>query len=260
MNNRTEDARQKPECARADDLIAYLYGEVTKAEAKNFESHINACAVCREEFVAFNHVREAVGEWRAEALRNAPTLAFAESFATTEQAVSQTAKSERRSALAALREFFSLSPLWLQTATVTATLLICALAALTFARTEIRWDQNGLALQMGVSERVVDRRVEVPVETGIAQTQLDELAAQHAREVDELRNQLKQKEASLAAAASEISSLKATPRIEAASVKKGGRTKGQQNYSALAAQSNDELPENITEEPPRLYDLLRDVN
>jgi hypothetical protein len=64
-----------------------------------------------------------------------------------------------RSAASALREFFALSPLWLRAGAAAAVLAVCALAALTVARTEVRWDADGLAFRAGVPERVVTERV-----------------------------------------------------------------------------------------------------
>ena len=55
-------------CARAEDLVAYLYNEATRDEAKDFEAHLHHCASCRTELAAFGGVREALGEWRMQAL------------------------------------------------------------------------------------------------------------------------------------------------------------------------------------------------
>ena len=67
-------------CERAEELVAYLYGEAAPDEAKAFRRHLNACAVCREELAAFGAVREAVGEWRAEVLRTTPALDIKEAL------------------------------------------------------------------------------------------------------------------------------------------------------------------------------------
>jgi hypothetical protein len=167
-------------CERAEELVAYLYGEATPEDAKTFRTHLSACAVCREELAAFGGVREAVGEWRAEALSAVPSLNIREAL-TPLVGPAPLAPERKRSAAAALREFFSLSPLWLQAGAAAAALVVCALAALTFARTEIRRDANGLVFRAGVGERVVEREriVQMPVQTGYTQAQVDAIVKEN---------------------------------------------------------------------------------
>lgn len=166
-------------CERAQELVAYLYGEAAPEEAKAFGTHLNACAVCREELAAFGAVREAVGVWRAEALSTVPSLDIAEELSPAasarpapEQTPEQTPE-RRRSAVAALCEFFSLSPLWLRAGALASVLVVCALAALTFARTEVRWDANGFAFRTGVKESVVRVPVQAPSKAGYTEEQLN---------------------------------------------------------------------------------------
>ena len=69
-------------------------------------------------------MRESITAWRDEALSG---------FVSTPLATTAT----KKSALAALRQFFDLSPLWLKGATAFAVLAFCVLAALAiFNRTE----------------------------------------------------------------------------------------------------------------------------
>ena len=176
-------------CDRAEQLVTYLYGEAAPAEAEAFRQHLTGCAVCREEMAALGGVREMVGEWRAEALGALPSLGIDESFANAANV--QTSYTRKRSAVAALREFFSLSPLWLRAGAVAATLVFCALAALTLARAEVRWDASGFAFNTGVKERVVEKEklVQVPVETGFTQEQVNAriAAAQAEWEADKTK-------------------------------------------------------------------------
>src|SRR5687767_885256 len=116
-------------CERAEEFVTYFYGEATPEEAGVFRRHLEACAVCRDELAALGGVREAFGVWRAEALRSLPSLDLREALAP---AVNYGQPTERkRSAAAALREFFSLAPLWLRAGAFAATLALCALSALT---------------------------------------------------------------------------------------------------------------------------------
>jgi anti-sigma factor RsiW len=150
-------------CGRGEELVAYLYGETTKEEAALFRRHLGACTACREELAAFGVVRGSVGAWRAEALGTVPTLNIEEALAP-----------RRRSARAALGEFFSLSPLWLRAAAFAAMLAFCALLALTLARA-------------GTSEKIVEKRVEVPVQVGYTEEQVNAIVV---KKVEEARAQL----------------------------------------------------------------------
>ena len=142
-------------CGRSEELVAYLYGEATPVKAELFRRHLDACAACREELAAFGGVREGLGEWRAQVLGSTPALDLHEAFTNAAPP-----RVERvRSAAAALREFLALSPLWLRAGAAAALLAVCALAALTVARAEVRWDANGLAFRAGVPERVLTERV-----------------------------------------------------------------------------------------------------
>jgi hypothetical protein len=147
-------------CERAEDFVTYLYGEASPGESKAFRLHLEACAVCREEFAALGGVREAFGDWRAEAFGSIPSLDFGDALRPA--AVQTPATVRRRSASAALREFFTLAPVWLRAGACAAALAVCALTALTLARAEIRWDADGLALRTGVSERVVGEQLPTP--------------------------------------------------------------------------------------------------
>jgi anti-sigma factor RsiW len=114
-----DDKNNSPDCERAADLIAFLYNETDERETRDFENHLRQCNTCREEVVAFRDVRESVVAWRDEALAG---------FVATPLA----AKQKRKSAMAALRQFFDLSPLWLKGATAFAVLAFCVLAVLVF--------------------------------------------------------------------------------------------------------------------------------
>lgn len=93
-----------PVCERSSDLMAFLYNEISDAESRDFKSHLRECATCREEAASFGTVRESMVAWRDEVLTG-----FVPSAATP----------TRKSALAAFRQFFDLSPLWLQSAAIT---------------------------------------------------------------------------------------------------------------------------------------------
>lgn len=105
---------ETPVCERAPDLMAFLYREMDDGETRAFELHLRDCASCSEELASFGVVRESITAWRDEALAG---------FVSTPLPV-------RKSALAALRQFFDLSPLWLKAATGFAVVAFCVMVAL----------------------------------------------------------------------------------------------------------------------------------
>lgn len=104
-------------CERADDLVSVLYGEASERDRRDFELHLKQCGTCRAEFAAFAQVRESIGEWRDEALSG---------FVSTPPIPAPV----RKSAIAALRQFFALSPFWMKGAVGFAALVFGVLAVL----------------------------------------------------------------------------------------------------------------------------------
>ena len=138
-----------PSCERASDLIAFLYNEASEHERRDFESHLNECRVCREEVASFGVVRELVTTWRDEVLSGFVSTPLPD-------------RANRKSALAAFRQFFDLSPLWLKGATALVVLALFALA--TVALYQLQTNNQQIA-SSGVKEtpvytaREVDRIV-----------------------------------------------------------------------------------------------------
>lgn len=160
---------ERPVCHRAEDLVTYLYGEASEVDAKDFTEHLQQCDACRGEFGVFQQVHDSILLWRTEALGAAfsPMAVSAESRVDSTQFVQH----ERRlTAFAALREFFSVSPLWLRAATGFAALLLCVLAGLTISRswnkppqlankeTEPKYSQQDLdkAVQKRLDEKIAE--------------------------------------------------------------------------------------------------------
>ena len=105
-------------CERCDDLISFLYQELDEREIRSFEQHLAGCSSCSRELSSFNEIRRGVVAWREETLgiiNHRPSLAF--SF------------TEKPSAIAAIRQFFALSPLWLKGSVAFASVLLFAAVA-----------------------------------------------------------------------------------------------------------------------------------
>ncbi|MBA3243425.1 MAG: hypothetical protein H0T60_19550 [Acidobacteria bacterium] len=236
-------------CDRAEDLIAFLYGEATPKSAQTFRRHLNDCVVCRDELAAFGGVREAVGEWRDDALSVPPSLDLHEAYAFAAPAPRRPVR--ERSALAALREFFSLSPVWLKACACAATLAVCVLAALTLARAEVRWDADGLTFRTGArDERVVEKRVEVPVPSGYTPERVEEIVKQR---LEVAYGEWKSKrEQPAAVAVVKESRRKSYPQLETASNTSQPRRKRVTPRLARRESLNIEDDDSL----PRLSDLL----
>lgn len=104
-------------CGRSEDLVGFLYGELNEAEAQVFHRHLQDCMSCNSEVISFGDIRRSVIAWRNESLG-----------AWSPQAAVNPVRG--RSAAAALREFFNLSPVWLKAAVGFASILFCIFAVL----------------------------------------------------------------------------------------------------------------------------------
>lgn len=242
-------------CARADDLIAYLYREANENEAKDFEAHLQHCGSCRSELLAFGQVRGSINQWRQATLGSlgAPALEAQSVPALTGAGVTH---GRGRSAISALREFFTLSPMWMRAATATVAVCVCALAALAIAHAEFRWDSGGLSFRTGMSrERVVELTKTVEVEkqvvVGYSQEELDRIVAERVRQE---RESFKDEQA----APVKIITTSVQPRpstMRHSQQSTGGTT--QRNPSRQTVAQRDPLSE---DDIPRLYDLLGESN
>lgn len=162
---------ERPVCHRAEDLVTFLYGEASELDGQDFAAHLQQCDACRSEFGVFQQVHDSILVWRNEALGPAfhPAAVSVETGVESTQFVQH----ERKlSALAALREFFSVSPLWLRAATGFAALLLCVLVVLTISR----------SLNQRYSQQQLDAKVKQQVEQQIAQSR-DQQAAPRSSEV-----------------------------------------------------------------------------
>ncbi|MCM3871388.1 MAG: zf-HC2 domain-containing protein [Pyrinomonadaceae bacterium] len=116
-----------PVCERGHDLISFLYGEIDERAAGDFEQHLMNCAECESAIGAFKHVRSAVVAWRQESLGGATNSV------SVSTAVERAPDLGKPSAIAAVRQFFDLSPLWLKGSIAFASVLFCLLSVLALA-------------------------------------------------------------------------------------------------------------------------------
>ena len=158
-----ENRNERPVCHRAEDLVTYLYGEATTEEARDFAVHMQQCEACDAEFNVFNQVHESILTWRNEAL--GPIALPAPTRADLPVVSPEIVQHGRRlPAFAALREFFSVSPLWLRGATAFAGLLLCALLVFAVSRMWRPPSVNG-----GTTAKYTDQQLREEVEKQVAE-------------------------------------------------------------------------------------------
>lgn len=257
-----DEIKKSHECERAGELIAYFYGEANAAERESFAAHLAQCGACRDELGGFAQVREAVSEWRAEILHTAPALPFASPVMLPPQAQGETESvaAVKRSPLAALREFFALSPMWLRAGTIAATLTVCALAVV---RAEVRWDDKGLAFRTGLSgqTQVAPATQTAPArEDTYSQEELSRIVAERdavRRELEETRAQLDESREANLIAASEM--LEVVPASDTSSTRNSLR-RGRRASPIAQTRPKKFKDDRDEEDLPRLYDLLSEAN
>lgn len=111
------DSDYSRDCARADELMGFLYGELNDVEAKAFRGHLQQCATCNSELSSFGDIRDSIVAWRNESFSSLSSPGV-------------NLPAPKPSAAAALREFFNLSPAWMKVAVGFASLLFCVFAVL----------------------------------------------------------------------------------------------------------------------------------
>lgn len=117
-----------PICERGNDLIAFLYDEIDEHAGRDFERHLLKCADCESALSAFKQIRSSVVAWRQESLG-----AATDTSVTASASVGRASDPRKPSAIAAVREFFELSPLWMKGSVAFAAVLFCIVSVLAFA-------------------------------------------------------------------------------------------------------------------------------
>jgi short subunit dehydrogenase-like uncharacterized protein len=161
-------------CARQEDVVSFLYGELKDVEAQSFRSHLNSCAGCRTELNSFTGIHESVMQWRNESIGSLALTAPQVAAAFDRQA-------KGRSAVNAVREFFNLSPVWMKAAVGFASLLFVIFAALAIA--DLRETPSPVAPQIKAennrnSEEQINALVERRVQDELQRMKASQLTAE----------------------------------------------------------------------------------
>jgi Putative zinc-finger len=134
MNNELKN------CGKKELLMAFLYNEVSAAERKEFENHQSNCADCRFELNSFKHTRAEMSSWQ---------IPFTPNIQVTIP----------RTAMDALREFFTLVPTWFKVGSGLAAATAAALLFLAIANLN---SKNSTPNQLAsVTPPVVNQKAEV---------------------------------------------------------------------------------------------------
>lgn len=54
----------KTDCKYSADIVPYMYGELTSGDTSSFESHLQQCGVCTDEFASISSARYEVYDWK----------------------------------------------------------------------------------------------------------------------------------------------------------------------------------------------------
>ncbi len=140
-----KETMNSPSCERGSDLITFLYHEMEERETREFRLHLQQCSHCREEAASLGVVRESITAWRDEALAG---------FVSTPVTIKT-----RKSATAALRQFFDLSPLWLKGAAAFAMVAFCVLAGFAMFKFQTNKVPTNVNADAKYTEQDVNRMV-----------------------------------------------------------------------------------------------------
>ncbi len=127
-------------CEREEDLIAYLYDEVSIIERASFERHLEDCASCRSELKAFGRVRDDLTTWQV-------------GFSPR----TEIALPKRR--LDILRELTNLFPVWARGAALTAAAASLLLFALSFTGSRINLKGSEPSATPGQVEALINQAI-----------------------------------------------------------------------------------------------------
>ena len=240
-----KEINERPVCHRAEDLVTYLYNEASDAEARDFANHAEACDACRAELSVFKQVHESILLWRNEALGAAFSAATSPLPSTTEASPGSMPLVPRRlSALGALRQFFSVSPLWLRGATAFAAVMLCVLVVLAISRS---WNRAPVLTNNSTEEKVY---TEAQFKQAVAK-QVTEQIADIKRSQDSIQASLKLGQDK--PGNQNISRKELAGTVTAKAQRARGLTRAEREQLAadlrLISRDDEELPFGLTEEP-----------
>lgn len=164
-------------CDRNDDLIAFLYHELDEKDARNFQQHMQQCSSCEREIASLGEIRQSIVSWRDASL-GAAWSAGAVRDRQLEFSAPVAEVRHRPSAVAAIREFFSLSPVWMKGAAAFASLLFCVCAVMAIAYLK---DRNSMTVKSPGEKTYSRQELDIEVAKAV-QMKADEIKNKQAKE------------------------------------------------------------------------------
>lgn len=145
-------------CNRKEDLVTYLYGEMTSTEEREFRKHLGQCKSCEMEERDFKAVRMSMQSWQ---LGEIPRTVI-----ELEKSALQPKLQPNRTLKQILSELAEALPVWFRYGATFATACTLALVAMAALNTQIRYDSSGFSLQFGlfqqasVAQQVDEKKLE----------------------------------------------------------------------------------------------------
>ena len=152
-----------PICERGTDLIALLYGELDDESARDLNSHLLSCQECTAELSAFKEIRSSVGAWRQATVGATAPVSLASSNVDA-----QASGSRQPSAIAAVRKFWELSPLWMRGSLAFAAVLLCIVSVIAVSHLFEKDTPINLATEKRYSEKELQVKIEEALKAGLS--------------------------------------------------------------------------------------------
>jgi hypothetical protein len=156
-----------PNCNMHELLVTYLYGEASPEEGQRFATHLLDCLSCRQELSAFESVRESLQQWQFDEVPEVRLVAT---------------NAGRKSALALLKELFTIMPLWAKSLGAVA----MAMLVLALLGTDVKIGKDGFSYRADIlrkGEPSVAQTSGAPGNPLISKEQLEQIRADLMREV-----------------------------------------------------------------------------
>ncbi len=142
------DRHKTQDCNMRETLVSYLYDEATAEETRTVEAHLKECSVCAGELAGFNRVRGMLQHWQLEDM----------------PMVKVVAEPRKRPFMVAVKELFTVTPLWAKLATAAA----MALLVLAVMGTEVSIGRDGFSLRADLLRSNPPTATQAPAATSAA--------------------------------------------------------------------------------------------
>lgn len=116
-------------CGFGEDLVVYLYDEISESDKIKFEKHLSNCQTCEKELAGFGLVRNSINKWKAEDFAKLSHPKIELEYGEFEKK-SQIMETEKSGWFGELKGIFSGFPTWANAGAAFAVLSICAVIAI----------------------------------------------------------------------------------------------------------------------------------